>query len=112
MEGLTKMLKNRQENHTKYGKEIHFTHHCILNVSIKKKMDCVTETITKMIESLPKSMQERVLEEIKPIISEALDEAEWQIQFEGSQEKLVSVARKAKREIKTGKAEPMDYEKL
>ena len=38
MEGLTKMLKNRQENHTKYGKEIHFTHHCILNVSIKKRI--------------------------------------------------------------------------
>jgi len=31
---------------------------------------------------LPKSVQERVLEEIKPIISEALDEAEWQMEFE------------------------------
>lgn len=78
----------------------------------EKKMDCVSETITKMIESLPKSVQERVLEEIKPIISEALDEAEWQMEFEGSQENLVSIARKVKREIKAGKAEPMDYDKL
>jgi hypothetical protein len=78
----------------------------------EKKMDCVSETITKMIESLPKSVQERVLEEIKPIISEALDEAEWQMEFEGSQENLVSIARKVKREIKAGRAEPMDYEKL
>ena len=75
-------------------------------------MDCVSETITKMIESLPKSVQERVLEEIKPIISEALDEAEWQMEFEGSQENLVPIARKVKREIKAGRAEPMDYEKL
>ena len=75
-------------------------------------MDCVSETITKMIESLPKSVQERVLEEIKPIISEALDEAEWQMEFEGSQENLVSIARKVKRAIKAGRAEPMDYEKL
>ena len=65
-------------------------------------MDCVSETITKMIESLPKGMQDRVLEEIKPIISEALDEAEWQMQFERSQKNLVSIARKAKREIKQG----------
>ena len=75
-------------------------------------MDCVSETITKMIESLPKGMQDRVLEEIKPIISEALDEAKWQMQFERGQKNLVSIARKAKREIKTGRAEPMDYEKL
>ena len=75
-------------------------------------MDCVSETITKMIESLPKGMQDRVLEEIKPIISEALDEAKWQMQFERSQKNLVSIARKAKREIKAGRAEPMDYEKL
>jgi len=75
-------------------------------------MDCVSETITKMIESLPKGMQDRVLEEIKPIISEALDEAEWQMQFERSQKNLVSIARKVKREIKAGRAEPIDYEKL
>ncbi len=75
-------------------------------------MDCVSETITKMIESLPKSVQERVLEEIKPIIAEALDEAEGQMEFEGSQENLVSIARKVKREIKAGRAELMDYEKL
>ena len=75
-------------------------------------MDCISETITRMIESLPKSVQERVLEEIKPIISEALDEAEWQMEFEGSQENLVSIARKVKREVKAGRSEPMDYEKL
>jgi len=75
-------------------------------------MDCVSETITKMIEALPKGMQDRVLEEIKPIISEALDEAEWQMQFERSQKELVSIARKVKKEIKSGRAEAMDYEKL
>jgi len=75
-------------------------------------MDCVSETITKMIEALPREIQNRVLEEIKPIISEALDEAEWQMQFERSQKELVSVARKVKKEIKAGRTEPMDYENL
>jgi hypothetical protein len=75
-------------------------------------MECASETLTKMIEALPRSLQERVLEEIMPIISEALDEAEWQMQFEQSQENLVSIAKKVKKEIKGGKAEPMDYEKL
>jgi len=75
-------------------------------------MNCVRETITKMIEALPESLQERVLEEIKPIIAEALDEAEWQMQFERSEEKMIAIARKVKGAIKEGKAEPMDYKKL
>jgi hypothetical protein len=75
-------------------------------------MNCVSETITKMIQALPESLQERVLEEIKPIIAEALDEAEWQMQFERSEERMIAIARNAKQAIKEGKAEPMDYKKL
>jgi hypothetical protein len=75
-------------------------------------MNCASETLTKMLEALPNSLQERVLEKIMPIISEALDEAEWQMQFEQSQENLASIAKKVKKEINGGKAEPMDYEKL
>jgi hypothetical protein len=68
-------------------------------------MECASETLTKMIEALPRSSQERVLEEIMPIISEALDEAEWQMQFEQSQENLVSIAKKVKKEVKYPAAE-------
>lgn len=75
-------------------------------------MNCVSETVTKMIEALPESLQERVLEEIKSIIAEALDEAEWQTQFERSEKKMVAMARKARQALKEGKTQPMDYEKL
>ncbi len=72
-------------------------------------MDSVTETITKMIQLLPRRMHDRVLEEITPIFSEALDDAEWEGQLERRQKKLASIARKARKEIKAGRAEPMDY---
>ena len=75
-------------------------------------MNCVSETITKMIESLPLDIQERVLEEIQPIISDAIDEAKWQAQFEETQDKLVATARKVKEDIAAGKVKPMNYERL
>ncbi len=75
-------------------------------------MNNASETITKMIESLPESMQDRVLDEIKPIISEALDEAQWKMQFERKQENLIAFAKKVKEEVAAGKAKPMDYERL
>jgi len=75
-------------------------------------MNNTSETITKMIQSLPKSMQDRVLEEIKPIISEALDEAQWQMQYERKQDNLVAFAKEVKDEVAAGKAKPMDYERL
>ena len=40
-------------------------------------MNCVTETLTKMIESLPEPLQKKLLDEITPLISEALDDAKW-----------------------------------
>jgi hypothetical protein len=39
---------------------------------VEGKVNCVSEIITKMIEALPESLQERVLEEIEPIIAEAV----------------------------------------
>jgi len=77
-----------------------------------QKMNNTVETIVKMVESLPEALQERVVNELRSVIVEANDEAEWDMQFECKQEGLMSVARKAKQEIAQGVAEPMDYEKL
>ena len=75
-------------------------------------MNNTVETIVKMVESLPEALQERVVNELRSVIVEANDEAEWDMQFESNQEGLMSAARKAKQEIAQGVAEPMDYEKL
>jgi hypothetical protein len=77
-----------------------------------QKMNNTVETIVKMVESLPEALQERVVNELRSVILEANDEAEWDMQFERKQEGLMSAARKAKQEIVQGLAEPMDYEKL
>jgi len=77
-----------------------------------QKMNNTVETIVKMVESLPEALQERVVNELRSVIVEANDEAEWDMQFERKQEGLMSAARKAKQEIAQGVAEPMDYEKL
>ena len=74
-------------------------------------MNNVTETIDKMIKTIPESMQSSVLDEIQAVITEKHDELEWNIQFQQSQENLIAAAKKAKDEIATGLAKPMDYKK-
>lgn len=75
-------------------------------------MDNVSETIAKMVQSLPESLQIVVLEELKEIVAEKIDEAEWNMQFEQKQDQLIAAAKKVKEQIATGKVEEMDYEKL
>ena len=74
-------------------------------------MNNVSETIAKVVQSLPESLQVIVLEELKEIVAEKIDEAEWNMQFEQKQEQVIA-AKKVKEQIATGKVEEMDYEKL
>ena len=75
-------------------------------------MNCVTETLTKMIESLPEPLQKKLLDEITPLISEALDDAKWETQFQRENEKLIILAGQVKKQISAGQAIPMDFSKL
>ena len=75
-------------------------------------MNNVTETIDKMIKTIPESMQSSVLDEIQAVITEKHNELEWNIQFQQSQENLIAAAKKIKKEIAAGLAKPMDYKKL
>jgi hypothetical protein len=75
-------------------------------------MNNVTETIDKMIKTIPESMQNSVLDEIQAVITEKHDELEWNIQFQQIQENLIAAAKKVKDEIATDLAKPMDYKKL
>jgi NTP pyrophosphatase (non-canonical NTP hydrolase) len=75
-------------------------------------MNCVAETVTKMIESLPEHLQKKLLDEITPIISEALDEAKWEDQFQRSSSRLVGIASEVRERIQKGNFDPLDFSKL
>jgi hypothetical protein len=75
-------------------------------------MNCVAETVTKMIESLPEHLQKKLLDEITPIISEAMDEAKWEEQFQRGSANLVEIACKVSERISKGNSQPMDFSEL
>jgi hypothetical protein len=75
-------------------------------------MDCVAETVAKMIEALPEHLQKKLLDEITPIIAEALDDAKWEAQFQQSSSKLMEIAEAIKEQASAGCSEPMDFSKL
>ena len=75
-------------------------------------MNNISETILRMVQSLPESIQVTVLEELKKIVAEKIDEAKWNMQFEQKQDQLIAAAKKVKEQIAAGKVEEMDYEKL
>ena len=70
------------------------------------------ETLTKMITQLPESMQDRVIEDVKAIVAEALDETRWQQLYQKTPEKLSDVAKRVRSQVASGKAKPMDYDSL
>lgn len=73
-------------------------------------MSNVSETIVKMVQSLPESLQVIVLEEFREIVAEKIDDAEWDMQFEQKQDHLIAAAKKVKEQIAAGKFEEMDYQ--
>ena len=75
-------------------------------------MSRATETATKMIESLPESVQDRVVEELRILVENVREEAKWDALIESKKGRLVAAARKARKEIVAGKATEMDFDKL
>jgi len=75
-------------------------------------MSKATETAVKMIESLPESAQEKVVEELRALVEDVREEAKWDDLFERKKKGLVVGARKAREEIAAGKATDMDFDKL
>ncbi|HLM00118.1 MAG TPA: hypothetical protein VK400_03620 [Pyrinomonadaceae bacterium] len=72
----------------------------------------IIETVVKMLETLPVSVQERAIEHLREYIEDLKDEAHWDVQFDKSSAKLSETAAIARKEISEGKAAPMDFEKL
>lgn len=69
-------------------------------------------TLTKMIESLPESVQHQVVEHVREYLDDLQDELQWDALFKKTQPQLVAAARRAKQEIAQGLAQPMDYDQL
>ncbi|MYK19516.1 hypothetical protein F4055_15320 [Candidatus Poribacteria bacterium] len=69
-------------------------------------------TITQMMEALPETLQDQVVEHLREYIAELQDELHWEISFNNTQDQLIEAARRAKKEIAAGKAEPMDLDRL
>jgi len=69
-------------------------------------------TIVKMLESLPDSLQEPIIEHLREYIADFQDELQWNQSFEKTQSKLVEAARQAREQIAQGQGQPMDYDQL
>ena len=70
------------------------------------------ETVTKMLEGLPDSVQERAVEHLREYLDEVTDEIRWDESFEKSSARLAEMAELAKRDIANGKTTPMDFDRL
>jgi hypothetical protein len=69
-------------------------------------------TMVKMMERLPATTQEQVVEHMREYLADLEDETVWDEQFAHSQSKLTAAAQRARQEVETGEAEPMDFERL
>ena len=69
-------------------------------------------TVIKMMESLPETAQEQVIEHLRHYIEDLQDELQWDISFKKTQQQLVAAAQRARQEMAEGHAKPMDYDQL
>lgn len=71
-----------------------------------------TITITKMLETLPEQLEDRVVEHLREYIEDLRDEATWTDSFSQTQDSLIEAARQARKEISEGKATALTTEQL
>ena len=69
-------------------------------------------TMVKMMERLPASTQEHLVEHMREYLADLEDETLWDEQFASSQAELVAAAKKAREAVEAGQGEPMDFGRL
>lgn len=69
-------------------------------------------TLVKMVESLPDTAQDQVVEHLREYIATLQDDLQWEAQFKKTQPQLLAAARRAKQDIAAGQATPLDRRKL
>jgi hypothetical protein len=71
-----------------------------------------TTTMMKMLESVPESLQDEIVEHMREYIEDARDESRWKETIGKTQDQLTAAARQARRDITDGKAGSMDIDRL
>lgn len=69
-------------------------------------------TLVKMLESLPETAHDQVVEHLREYIEDLRDKLRWDLSFQKTQEQLAAAGKRAKQEIAEGRAKPMDYAKV
>lgn len=69
-------------------------------------------TVIKMMESLPESVQDQVVEHLRGYLVDLQDELQWEGLFRKTQQQLIAAAQRARQEIAEGHAKPLDYDQL
>jgi hypothetical protein len=69
-------------------------------------------TMVEMMERLPDKTQVQLVDHMREYLADLEDEALWDEQFARTQPQLIAAAQRAKQEIREGKAQPMDFERL
>ncbi len=67
-------------------------------------------TLVKMLESLPKTAQDQVVEHLREYIEDLRDELRWDLSFERTQAQLAAAGGRAKQEVSGGLAKPMSFD--
>src|SRR4028119_1524819 len=62
------------------------------------------------MESLPETLQDKVVEHLREYLEELRDQDEWNLSFQNTQQSLIMAAQRAKQEISAEKAQPLDAE--
>ncbi|HAT14630.1 MAG TPA: hypothetical protein DCS91_14625 [Microcoleaceae bacterium UBA11344] len=69
-------------------------------------------TLVEIMESLPETLQDKVVEHLREYLEDLRDEEQWNLSFQNTQQSLIMAAKRAKQEISEGKAKPLDIEQL
>jgi|AGSF01.1.fsa_nt_gi hypothetical protein len=67
-------------------------------------------TLVKIMESLPETLQDRVVEHLREYLEDLRDEEQWNVSFQNTEQSLIVAAQRAKQEISAGKAQPLDID--
>lgn len=70
------------------------------------------ETLTKMLENLPDSVQDQAIDHLREYLDEITDELRWDESFKRSDDRLSEIADSARQEVANGKTAPMDFDRL
>lgn len=65
-----------------------------------------------MMESLPETVQDQVVEHLRDYLEDLQDEIQWDNLFKKTQKQLIAAAQQARWEIAEGRAKPLDDDQL